>query len=93
MQYSRCGRMYVLYMRLKSFTSRRLKFLLTIAITRRAVAAAFMHCCDDLKFDDRIMPRSPLLVHSVEQLTGWWSSAAPGMLTSDVYRYYGLKAC
>ena len=58
MQYSRCGRMYVLYMRLKSFTSRRLKFLLTIAITRRAVAAAFMHYCDDLKFDDTIMPRS-----------------------------------
>jgi len=35
---------YVLYISLMSLTSGRLKFLLTIAITRRAVAAALMNC-------------------------------------------------
>jgi len=38
--------------RLKSLTSKRSKFLLTIAITRHAVAAALMHCCKDLWFDN-----------------------------------------
>jgi len=64
----RWGRMYnvyVLYMRLRSFTSRRSKFFLTTTITGRAVAAALMHSWDDLRFDDTIMPKSSLLVHSL----------------------------